>query len=101
MFRILIAGNFIIAALTALRWQSLPPQIPLFLSKPWGEEQLADRWMLIIFPICINGIWLVNTFISKRFFARNLFAQKIINIASICQMIVFIGIFVKIIVFVT
>lgn len=101
MFRILIAGNFVMAVLTALRWQNLPPQIPLFLSKPWGEEQLADRWMLIIFPICVNGIWFLNWFIAKQFFQQNHFAQKIIHIASISQMVIFIAIFVKIILFVT
>jgi len=28
--------------------KSLPPQIPLFYSQPWGEEQLADpKWLAI------------------------------------------------------
>lgn len=33
----------------------LPPQIPLFYSKPWGEEQLAKPIQLII-PFVLIGV---------------------------------------------
>jgi hypothetical protein len=29
-----------------LLWQKLPPQIPLFYSQPWGQDQLGNPWML-------------------------------------------------------
>ncbi len=31
----------ITAGLTAIFWNQIPPQIPIFYSKPWGEAQLG------------------------------------------------------------
>ena len=57
-----------------LSFRSLPPQIPLFYTKPWGEEQLAAPAFLFL-PSLISLIflslnwilssWLKNPFITK------------------------------------
>lgn len=35
----------------ALKWQSLPEKVPLFYSRPWGEEQLASSKFLFSLPL--------------------------------------------------
>ena len=35
----------------ALSWKLLPPQIPLFYSQPWGEEQLTTPVGILILPV--------------------------------------------------
>jgi hypothetical protein len=34
-----------------ISWRSLPPQLPLFYSRPWGEKQLASPTLLLLLPI--------------------------------------------------
>lgn len=34
----------------AFFWLRLPPQIPLFFSRPWGEAQLAPAYFLLLLP---------------------------------------------------
>ena len=29
-------------------WKTLPPQVPLWYSKPWGDERLASPWFLFL-----------------------------------------------------
>ena len=54
----------------------LPLQVPLFYSRPWGEEQLADRFFLFFLPggllliLFINWqlaslLWLKETLLAK------------------------------------
>jgi len=37
--------------IVALFWRKLPPQVPLFYSRPWGGEQLVTPTRLLILPI--------------------------------------------------
>jgi len=46
-----------------LAWRSLPPQLPLFYSRPWGNEQLTYPAGLLILP----GLSLV-AFLANFFF---------------------------------
>lgn len=73
----LIVSTLILFATTLLllfSFRNLPPQVPLFYSKPWGEEQLATPFLLFIPPLValiflsINRVlssWLKNPFITK------------------------------------
>lgn len=45
-------------------WRSLPPQVPLFYSRPWGEEQLATPASLFILPGLSLIIFLINSALS-------------------------------------
>jgi len=59
-------------------WSRLPPKIPLFFSRPWGENQLAARnWPLIIslvyFLVAVFNLRLASFFVKK-----NLFLAKIL-----------------------
>lgn len=46
-------------------WKFFPPEIPLFYSQPWGQEQLASPLMLFILPGLGLIIFFVNFSISR------------------------------------
>ncbi len=97
----LIVGNIVMFGILLLRFNSLPPQIPLFFSRPWGEDQLVDTWMIIILPLILNILFFINMWLYKRFFLGNEFEKKIINYLNIFLMIAVTLIFVKIITLIT
>lgn len=57
-------------------WRWLPPQVPLFYSRPWGESQLVSPIGLILLPLFSLLIFILNfglilrTFKEERFIAR-------------------------------
>lgn len=65
--------------LIALFWLRLPPQIPIFYSRPWGEAILSTKYAIGIIPAITTGIVIVNLFVSSRF-STNLFLRRIILI---------------------
>ncbi|MDO8452031.1 MAG: hypothetical protein Q7S76_04150 [bacterium] len=42
-----------------LRWDTLPPEIPLWYAQPWGPLRLASRGWLVILPIGSMGSLLI------------------------------------------
>jgi len=62
----------------ALKWRALPPQIPLFYSRPWGEDQLAGKEMIFLIPVASFGISLINEILARVFLKKlDLFFEKI------------------------
>ena len=51
--------------LLAFAWRFLPPQAPLFFSRPWGEEQLIPRLGLLLLPFTSLGVFLLNLAIAN------------------------------------
>lgn len=45
--------------------ENLPPEIPLWYSKIWGEQRLVSQEWLWIIPILIVIIFVINQFISN------------------------------------
>lgn len=63
-------------------WQKLPPQVPLFYSKPWGEEQLVSPIYLSL-PSGISVTFLVvNTFFASLL-PENIFLKRILVIGAV------------------
>lgn len=62
-----LAGFFLLAQLIVLIifWQQLPPQVPLFYSRPWGQEQLVSPWGLSTLPLASLAIILANLVIAS------------------------------------
>ncbi len=63
-------------------WQKLPPQVPLWYSRPWGTERLVPPLYLLI-PIAASiFIYAINIFVANKFatdhpmFARVLFLSS-------------------------
>lgn len=45
-----------------LVWSRLPPELPLFYSRPWGKEQLTNPAGLWLLPGLSGLVFLVNLF---------------------------------------
>ena len=50
IFRLAFLFWLIEILLITLTWSSLPPQVPLFYSRPWGAEQLVHPAVLFLLP---------------------------------------------------
>lgn len=65
----LYVASFSLAVLTiilvAARFGSLPPFVPLFYSKPWGEEQLISKIALFAVPLLILIFLFINMGLAK------------------------------------
>ena len=48
-----------------LLWRS-PVEVPIFFSKPYGEDQLAVKWWLLSFPVLSTLIYLSVFFIKNK-----------------------------------
>jgi hypothetical protein len=94
---VLILSNLLVLVIFILRFSHLPPQIPLFYSKLWGEDQLADTWMIVFIPILINAFYFLNIYIYRRFFSQIVIVKKIIDFVNIFLMVVLTLIFIKIV----
>lgn len=72
-----IALTVLSCLIIALFWQKLPPQVPFFYSRPWGEEQLAKPLFLLLLPLSSTLFLFANFLIPKFLKADELF-QKIL-----------------------
>lgn len=93
----LIFANLLMALVTLVKFQTLPPQIPLFYSKPPGEDQLTDTWVILILPLLMNLLFFLNSFIFKRYFNHDLFANKVFYFTNLFLIVSFALIFIKIV----
>jgi len=57
--------NVILILAVLLLMNRLPPVVPLFYGLPYGEEQLASKWSLIIPPIVALAFLGVNVFVTR------------------------------------
>lgn len=48
-----------------LFWPKLPPEVPLFYSSPWGNEQLAPRLLLFISPTYSLSVVIFNLILAS------------------------------------
>jgi hypothetical protein len=81
--------SFLVAQLGLILffWKKLPPEVPLFYSRPWGKEQLASPWFLFLLPGLTLFVFLVNfaflTLVKIRLEKKNNnFLIKIIETAN-------------------
>lgn len=73
-------GSLIVALFfLAFFWPSLPPELPLFYSKPWGRSQLAPSY-LVALPLILSALLL---------FANSIFAQAVDGYPLIKKMLIF------------
>jgi len=97
----LFLSNLIMTLFFILNFNRLPPQIPLFYSKTWGENQLADLFMIFLLPFFLNLFFFLNNFIYANFFSENILVKKIVDYLNIFLMIIIPIIFLRIIFLVT
>lgn len=97
MTYLLIAANLTMLVTIALAFRTLPPVLPLFYSKPEGEMQLAVWWLILLIPVCMNGLVILNNTLTRRLFSQSDFAYKIIHYANLMLIGIFTFIFIKIV----
>lgn len=56
---------FFSSLLLLIFWNRLPPQVPFFYSRPWGEEQLGQPLFLWFFPLASLISLIVNHFLNR------------------------------------
>lgn len=59
-FRLTLLFLVIQAFVLLSSWRFLPPKLPLFYSRPWGEEQLIGATGLWLIPGLSLAVFLVN-----------------------------------------
>jgi hypothetical protein len=68
----------IVAMVSIILWfyKFLPPQVPLYYSRPWGQEQLASPMFLFLLPIG-SLVWYIFSliFIGRKMYEYRVFAQ--------------------------
>jgi len=57
---IIVMGGFLF-----IFYRQLPPQLPLFYSRPWGERQLVSPSTLLFLPSLSLVVLIVNILISR------------------------------------
>ncbi len=91
-YPLLFAGFSIIIQTAAISFYlpQLPPEVPLYYSRPWGAPQLTSSYSLFILPGISLGVLLINSNIivlllgQKRFLSLCLmWSNLIINILSL------------------
>ncbi len=97
MFYTLVAANILMIGTFLLKLGGLPPQLPLFYTRPWGEEQLVDFWVIFILPIIVNVLYFLNEYFYKKFFSGNGLVRQILEYLSIFITISLAFVFVRII----
>lgn len=75
IFFLILALSFIIIGIF---YRSLPPQIPFYYSLPWGEEQLAQNYYILLLPGFALVIFLVNFIITLLISKKDLLLAQII-----------------------
>lgn len=78
---LLLMGLHIIGL--AFFWTKLPPQLPLFYSRPWGESQLVERNYFLILPISTFILSLINLRLASILFKRELLISQVLVWSSL------------------
>lgn len=88
---VLCALSLAYATLGFLKWNDLPPQVPLFYSLPRGEEQLAIPMVLFLLPGLSVAIFLIHTISAALLYTNHkLAAQLLFANCSIAWIVLFI-----------
>jgi len=71
MFIALIVADIVMAAAFGLTYNKLPPQVPIFYSRLWGEQQLADTYYIFLIPLLLNIFFFLNLYLYHQLFFPN------------------------------
>jgi len=63
-------------------WQLLPPLVPLYYSKPWGEEQLSQPIGLFLLPVSTITVIAGNSLLGRLLFSDKNLARTIMAAGS-------------------
>lgn len=74
---LLLGMGSLLAAVTTilLFWKKLPPEVPVFYSRPWGQEQLGGATALFV-PLAATGMFLVANLVGAGLLERSSLAGE-------------------------
>lgn len=101
MKKLLIIANLVLLLLFLLKLRQLPPEIPIFYSRVWGEDQLADNLWIFILPLLMDIFFIINNYAYRRIFGENFFIKKIVDFLNLFIIIGFSLNFIRIILLVS
>lgn len=64
-------------------WRFLPPEIPLFYSRPWGKDQLVSYPAIVILPAICLIVFFANTVVSQLATKEETLVKKMLTITSL------------------
>lgn len=96
-----IASLIVMAAVTAFRFNRLPPEIPLLYSLPASSSQVVDIWFVAVIPFMALLSIITNNYVSKKMFKEDVFVRRITYAANMTIIIFFTYIYIKIIILVS
>lgn len=82
--KLIVLITFLVAAAVFLTVRVVPPEIPLYFSKPWGAAQLAGREMLWGIPMIGIALAVVHLVISSLVHERHPLASRVVVWMGVC-----------------
>ena len=74
-------------------FKNLPPSIPLWYSRPWGNDQLAPAIYIFVLPVLTSGIYALNAIFAMYITTEYLiFTQSLFLSSLIVSLLSFIAI---------
>lgn len=70
----------------AVFWHKLPPQVPLFYSRPWGNTQLAASLFLAV-PVVLSIVFLFLNSILAQTITSSAFFKKALVVGAVAACI--------------
>jgi hypothetical protein len=97
MLYALVVCDILMALAFVFKMSHLPPQIPLYYSRPFGEDQLGEVWQIFLLPVLMHLILFFNLSFYNRFFLPDQFIKRILTFVNWFTILAFTLIFIKII----
>ena len=90
-WRVVTAGVVVGVGLLTIYWRSLPPEVPLLYSRPWGQDQLVSPYFLLIPPIFSAGVGIILGWLASKSGEEKLLPIIILISSMVVQMITSLG----------
>lgn len=90
-WRVVAAGVVVGLGLMVIYCKSLPPEVPLLYSRPWGQDQLVSPYFLIIPPIFSAGVGILLGGIANKSEEEKLLPIIILVSSIVVQVITILG----------
>ena len=74
------------------KYSDLPPEVPLFYSRPWGAEQLVSSSLILLLPVSSLIVMLTNNLMAV-FFLHSLLSRLLIITSLVFSALSLIAIF--------
>ena len=80
--RLGFAAHLMIIGLLLFVWTRLPPQLPLYYSRPWGTEQIGTPWHLAAVVGASLLLFFINTTIAALLYRHDHFLGRLLFLGA-------------------